>query len=108
MSASEYPPPDPEHTHCLGLAIVRAIDPSEHALFMLTPEVRSTLNQVSGLVKGNIDMPVSCMLDHTQGQRTGIARVPLRQVPYMTRDAIEGAGGSAMKIRRINKRGAAT
>ncbi|KAI7878660.1 hypothetical protein K492DRAFT_164701 [Lichtheimia hyalospora FSU 10163] len=106
MSASGHSSPDPEHTHCHGLAIVRAIDPSEHTLLMLTPEVRSTVNKVSGLVKGNMDIPLHCMVDQF-GRGTGVAQVPWRQVPYLTKDAITGAGGSQLKIKRINKRGTA-
>ncbi|KAI8367514.1 uncharacterized protein BYT42DRAFT_129126 [Radiomyces spectabilis] len=99
-SSLDYPPPPPQATTCHGLAIVRAIDPSRHAMLLLTPLPVERLKKVSGLVKGDIELPIWCMLDHRNGAGGGIAGVPWRQVSYVTVENVEGVGGGAIRVRR--------
>ncbi|KAG0164071.1 Polynucleotide 5'-hydroxyl-kinase grc3 [Apophysomyces sp. BC1034] len=100
----QFPPPPPAKTTCHGLAIIRAIDPSRHALLLLTPLPLEKLKKVSGIVKGDIELPVWCMLDRHLGGGSGIAGTPWRRVPYTTVEAQEGVGGNALRMRRNLRR----
>ncbi|KAI9316374.1 Pre-mRNA cleavage complex II protein Clp1-domain-containing protein [Dichotomocladium elegans] len=101
---SVYPPPNPDTSFCLGFALVRAIDPSKHAFLFLTPLPAAKLKKVTGMVKGDIELPLCCMLDRQQTGGGGVARQPWRKVPYLTERVVEGLGGNAMQIRRVNRR----
>jgi polynucleotide 5'-hydroxyl-kinase GRC3/NOL9 len=79
---------------------VRAIDPSQHALLLLTPLPLSALEKVSGLVKGELQLPLWAMLDHQLGKGSGVANVPWNKVPYITQESTEGAGANALRVRR--------
>ncbi|OAD79258.1 hypothetical protein PHYBLDRAFT_157196, partial [Phycomyces blakesleeanus NRRL 1555(-)] len=79
-----YPPPPPSKTTCHGLGIIRAIDPSKHALLLLTPLPLDTLKLVSGIVKGDLELPIQCMLDEKMGSGPGICGVPWNMTPYVT------------------------
>lgn len=87
-------------TTCHGIGIVRAIDPSRHAFLLLTPVPVSTLEKVSGIVKGEIRLPIWIMLDHKLERSDGVANVPWKKVPYITQESSEGAGANALRVRR--------
>ncbi|KAI9015863.1 Pre-mRNA cleavage complex II protein Clp1-domain-containing protein [Phycomyces nitens] len=95
-----YPPPPPTKTTCHGLAIIRAIDPSKHAFLLLTPLPLETLKLVSGIVKGDLELPMQCMLDEKMASGPGICGVPWNMTPYVTTEAKEGAGGDSLRVRR--------
>lgn len=82
------------------MAIVRSIDPSRHALLLLTPVPSSTLEKVSGLVKGEIQLPMWAMLDQKLEKGSGVANIPWKKVPYITQQSTEGAGANALRVRR--------
>ncbi|KAF9412472.1 Polynucleotide 5'-hydroxyl-kinase grc3 [Podila epigama] len=81
-----YPPPPPEHTTCLGLAIIRSIQPATRALHILTPISYNELQRCTGIVKGAVHMPLHASLDHTiedSATALGVAGVPWKKVPYL-------------------------
>ncbi|RCH84141.1 Polynucleotide 5'-hydroxyl-kinase grc3, partial [Rhizopus stolonifer] len=83
--------PQPEKTTCHGLAIVRAIDPSKHALLLLTPLPVETLENASAIVKGEIQLPTWALLDHV-GDSNGVAKIGWENVPYVDSNGGEGVG----------------
>lgn len=87
-------------TTCHGFGIVRAIDPSRHALLLLTPVPASTLEKVSGIIKGELQLPLWIMLDRRLEKGNGVANVPWKKVPYITQESTEGAGANALRVRR--------
>ncbi|KAI9489835.1 hypothetical protein BDB00DRAFT_840921 [Zychaea mexicana] len=102
---SENPPPAPGSTQCYGLAVIRAIDPANHAFHIVTPLPLATLKKVTAIVKGNIALPVSTLLDQHNGNGNGIARQPWNKVPYLERSiGVNGIGAIATKKRRIKIR----
>ncbi|CAO3592726.1 unnamed protein product [Absidia cylindrospora] len=57
--------PDPSNTTCYGLGVIRAIVPEQHKFHVLTPLPTNRLGQVTRLVKGDLELPVFCMLDQS-------------------------------------------
>ncbi|KAK4511252.1 Inorganic pyrophosphatase [Mucor velutinosus] len=100
FNTQDKPAPNPQLMTCHGLAIVRSIDPSRHALLLLTPLPSSTLEKVSGLVKGEIQLPLWSMLDQKLEKGPGVANIPWKKVPYVTQQSTEGAGANALRVRR--------
>ncbi|KAG1093764.1 hypothetical protein G6F42_018889 [Rhizopus arrhizus] len=97
FNTQDQPAPNPQLITCHGLAIVRSIDPSRHALLLLTPVPSSTLEKVSGLVKGEIQLPMWAMLDQKLEKGSGVANIPWKKVPYITQQSTEGAGANALR-----------
>jgi hypothetical protein len=93
-------PPNPTTTTCYGLGIIRSIDADSHQIYLLTPVPLHQLNRATKLVKGDIDLPVTCLLDQQGGSRNSICGVPKRSVPYVSQDVINTVGSSASTIRR--------
>lgn len=91
--------PQPEKTTCHGLAIVRAIDPSKHALLLLTPLPVETLENASAIVKGEIQLPTWALLDHV-GDSNGVAKIGWENVPYVDSNGGEGVGSKVLRVRR--------
>ncbi|KAJ3060574.1 Polynucleotide 5'-hydroxyl-kinase nol9 [Podochytrium sp. JEL0797] len=107
-SATDAPPTDKDYTdltvvpsdlqlppqtqNCVGLGIVRGIDPVEKCFYVVTPVHGDQLARVNLLVRGaGAEFPVSMMMDGFENQRTN--------VPYITYTVAEGVGGMAKKIR---------
>lgn len=83
------------------MGIIRAIDPSRHAFLLLTPVPPHTLSKVSGLIRGEIQIPLWTMLDHKLEKNIhGVAHVPWKKIPYITQESTEGAGANALRVRR--------
>lgn len=100
--------PSPTHSNCLGLAIIRSIDPSSHRLHLLTPIHPTRLDSPVSFVKGTaIELPISLVLDFNASESevtNGVARVDWRDVPYLSVDN-EGAGGRKKVRRNLMRRG---
>lgn len=47
----------------LGLGIIRNIDPVNHLFYILTPEPLDVVNKVNALIKGNIQLPHTYLVD---------------------------------------------
>lgn len=43
-------------------------------------------------------------LDRSTGSDFGVANIPWRRVPYLTRDTVEGVGGNVLKVRRVGRK----
>ncbi|KAG2185602.1 hypothetical protein INT44_002395 [Umbelopsis vinacea] len=92
--------PSPKITDCYGLGLIRTVDVSKSRFMILTPLPFDTLTKVNGIVKGDLELPIWGMLDSRNGAGAGITGVPWRKVPYVSFDANEGIGSSALRIRR--------
>ncbi|KAK9702927.1 Polynucleotide 5'-hydroxyl-kinase grc3 [Basidiobolus ranarum] len=100
--------PDPTQYACHGLAILRSISPQDQEFHFITPLPGVFLESaVTGIVKGNLDLPVWPMiegdvLNHVMGRREGgFEKVDSEiQVPYLTYEANEGVGNAVRKVRR--------
>ncbi|KAH8549105.1 hypothetical protein BGW37DRAFT_503583 [Umbelopsis sp. PMI_123] len=97
---SSYPNPSPKVTNCYGLGLIRAVDISKCRFMILTPLPFDTLTKVNGIVKGDLELPIWGMLDNRNGAGAGISGMPWRKVPYVSFDANEGIGSSALRVRR--------
>lgn len=77
---------------CLGLGLVRGIDPSSGTLYLLTPvPLDSSLRYCTVLARGPLQLPL-VMLD----LRTGGPN------PYLSTEALSGDGASQLTTGRIN------
>ncbi|CAG8564369.1 14178_t:CDS:2 [Funneliformis mosseae] len=102
----DFPPPSPTKHNCLGLAIIRSIDPASHSFHVLSPLPSSVLFKTNAIVKGTLELPVWFMLDHITNSSLGVCGIPWKRVPYLRVEAGEGIGYAAPKVRRnIRRRG---
>ncbi|KAK9245484.1 hypothetical protein V1506DRAFT_506542 [Lipomyces tetrasporus] len=100
---------DVDAVSCLGLGVIRAMDPQSKALHILTPVLPQTiLDAVSSsnkviLSRGRLPLPIWAAWD---GDQAGVARRPWREVPYLSVDEIIGVevggtvGGQSLRVRR--------
>ncbi|KAK9390322.1 hypothetical protein V1515DRAFT_528820 [Lipomyces mesembrius] len=100
---------DADAVNCLGLGIIRAIDQDTKTLHILTPISPQTIfHAVSSsnkiiLSRGRLPLPIWAAWD---GDQSGVARRPWREVPYLSVDEIIGAdvraavGGQSLRFRR--------
>ncbi|CCA67460.1 hypothetical protein PIIN_01290 [Serendipita indica DSM 11827] len=102
------PPPSPQHSHCVGYALIRGVRASSGTLHILTPVPIERLANVRVLVMGEIQLPVIGMLDHRAESRTlgQVAGVEMANVPFLhwhstKRDA---QGAKKLRVRRNLKR----
>ncbi|CAB4417906.1 unnamed protein product [Rhizophagus irregularis] len=100
----DFSPPSPTEYTCLGLAIIRSIDPTSHTFHILTPLPSSVLFKTNTIVKGTLELPVWLMLDHTKNSSLGVHGVQWKRAPYMSIESGGGVGNAAQKIRRNIKR----
>lgn len=99
------PLPTPPTSRCVGLALVRSIDPSSTTLHLLTPVHPSCVAEPVALVKGAVELPIPLMLDFLateQEAQRGVAGVEWREVPYL---GVEGEGGRKKVRRNLMRRG---
>ncbi|KAI8352479.1 Pre-mRNA cleavage complex II protein Clp1-domain-containing protein [Choanephora cucurbitarum] len=99
-NTQEHPLPSCQEMTCYGLGIIRAIDPAQHALLILTPLPLKTLEKVTMIMKGELQLPLWAMLDRQLEKNSGVANVPWAKVPYITKESTEGAGANALRVRR--------
>ncbi|KAK9365822.1 hypothetical protein V1509DRAFT_631911 [Lipomyces kononenkoae] len=100
---------DADAINCLGLGIIRAIDPATATLQVLTPiSPRTIFDAVSSSNKivfsrGRLPLPIWAAWD---GDQSGVARRPWRKVPYLSMDEIvspdvrAAVGGQSLRVRR--------
>ncbi|KAI9338438.1 Pre-mRNA cleavage complex II protein Clp1-domain-containing protein [Obelidium mucronatum] len=82
----------PQTQNCIGLGIVRGIDPVSKTFYIVTPLSESDLSRVNLIVRGaGVEYPVAMLMDGFENVRTN--------VPYITYTAAEGVGGMAKKVR---------
>lgn len=81
---------------CVGLGIVRSIDPSNGRIYILTPIPLHVLKDVDLLLMGDIGTPVELIHD-------GSCQKAL-QIPYLTVDSIKSTNAAVMKSRNNLKR----
>ena len=84
---------------CLGLALVRSVDPAAGVLFLLTPVPVALAAMADALLLGKLELPLALLLS------------PPHSCPYVALGALSGAeatGASAMRSRNnLLRRGAA-
>ncbi|CAG8510144.1 310_t:CDS:2 [Diversispora eburnea] len=100
FSCPNFSPPSPSESYCIGLAIIRSIDPINHTFHILTPLSLVQLQRVKAIVKGKLELPIWVMLDHTSNTSIGICGVPWKRIPYMSFEAGIGLGNEAQRVRR--------
>ncbi|GES98790.1 AAA family ATPase Grc3 [Rhizophagus clarus] len=100
----DFSPPSPTECTCLGLAIIRSIDPTSHTFHILTPLPSMVLFKTNTIVKGTLELPVWLMLDHTKNSSLGVHGIQWKRAPYMSIESGGGVGNAAQKIRRNIKR----
>ncbi|KAI8057892.1 hypothetical protein BDF22DRAFT_662750 [Syncephalis plumigaleata] len=87
---------------CLGLGLVRAIDPDQRRFYVLAPYSQAQLVKVKLMVRGSLELPICCTIDGGI-RRTAFSDVVDRNgtiVPYVKFGAPEGAGAVAWRVRR--------
>lgn len=101
-------------TQSFGLGLVRSIDPTAHALHILTPVPlsRIALETHDGLVLlhkssdgGGVELPLPLMLDHTATEAEaakGVCGTEWKDVPYLSVGGDGGQGGSGRRRVRRN------
>jgi hypothetical protein len=94
FNTQDQPLPSPSTTTCYGLGIVRTIDPSRHALLILTPVPKESLEYVSSIVRGELQLPLWAMFNYRNNNKN------VSISPYLTVESTEGAGANALKVRR--------
>lgn len=80
---------------CIGLGIVRNIDPARKLLYVLTPLPLDRLQQVNALLKGNIEIPAAIMLSTKQAN-----------APYVSSEFsfdVRGAGSRKIRYNLLRK-----
>lgn len=108
--------PNPRNTNCLGLGLIRSIDPTNNSLHLLTPVPSPTSSTDSSgliLVKGSLELPIPLMMDLPNSTSSttmtsttssigdpsggGICGVEWKDVPFLT---VEGSELGRNKVRR--------
>ncbi|KAG4303731.1 hypothetical protein PCK1_000249 [Pneumocystis canis] len=98
----EKNPINPKLSHCLGLCILRGISKKSKELQILTPINTSTLNNYLNsnkkliLIKGNLELPISLMLNY---EKDNISQINWNKAPYLTMEN-EGLGSKTWHTRR--------
>lgn len=106
-------PPSPQHSRCLGLAFIRAASAQGEWLHLVTPESPHLFAKCRILVKGELELPVTAMLDYAKGDiewdetSPRLFGVEQNTVPYLQwQSNVTGAGASKRRVRRnVQRRG---
>ena len=109
------PPPDPLTSSCIGLALIRAVSPSlislgdsskePPVLQIVTPIPTELLFFARCVVKGEIELPLWCMLNHRELD-TKRNKEQEKDIPYLRWSKAEGFGADRRRVRRnILRRG---
>ncbi|KAH9826602.1 mRNA cleavage and polyadenylation factor CLP1 P-loop [Teratosphaeria destructans] len=96
----EIPRPlDPKHSHCVGLALVRAIDVEQRELQLVTPipahQIAALVQKAVVLVSGSFDAPEWAYLEDLYGAGGGEATGR----PWVSRRAPVGVEGAVWRLR---------
>jgi polynucleotide 5'-hydroxyl-kinase GRC3/NOL9 len=94
------PPPDPSSSSCVGLALVRALSPAARELQLLTP---CPTPGARTIVKGELEIPIWGMLDHTALALDEVPGADAGVAPFLQwgRAQNEGVlGGEKRRVRR--------
>lgn len=79
---------------CIGLGIIRAIDPSQHLFYITTPVPLKDLVRVNTIMKGEIEIPTLALLEGG-----------VMNAPYLCSNALaitDGSGAAPMNKKRQN------
>ncbi len=79
----------PPVCECVGYAVVRCVDPARGLLYLVTPEPPERLAGVNVLLRGAIELPLAMLLP------TALTAAS----PYLTTEALKGAGAAAQRSR---------
>ena len=74
---------------CVGYAVVRCVDAARGLLYLDSPEPPARLARVNVLLRGSLELPLAMLLPTTLTAAS----------PYLTTDALKGAGSAAQKSR---------
>ncbi|KZS90966.1 hypothetical protein SISNIDRAFT_414745 [Sistotremastrum niveocremeum HHB9708] len=96
------PAPQASDSKCLGLALIRSVDPQNHLLHVLTPVHPSFLGECRVLVKGEIELPIWGFLpgDNERDNGDGGEWGEGGEVPFLEWRGVVGIGGEKRKLRR--------
>nr|KAJ3418479.1 Polynucleotide 5'-hydroxyl-kinase nol9 [Polyrhizophydium stewartii] len=98
----------PANTHCVGLAVVRAVDLDSGMLHVLSPVPRNVLLRVNLLVRSpGVELPVCLLtdgLDSIAAAGRPSAGASFAPPPYTTYMLAEGAGAAAKRNRHLLRR----
>ncbi|KAF8431848.1 hypothetical protein BGX38DRAFT_1277063 [Terfezia claveryi] len=100
------PPPTPETSHCVGLAVIRAIDTTTHEVQLILPQKDSYLSEASSsheglaLVRGRLEGPVWDFV--SEELRVG-GRGAEDELPWVTCDGAAGQGGKGVREWRVRR-----
>ena len=78
--------------NCVGLGIIRAIDPDNHLFHIITPLPLSSLKEVNTIMKGNIELPTLSLLEGG-----------VMNAPYLCSNSLstnDGSGAAPMNKKR--------
>jgi len=81
-----------EADECLGLGIVRAVDPASESLLLVTPVPPAALARAAVLLRGSLELPVALL------QPTPLTPAS----PYLGANALRGAGAGNKQMRSRN------
>ncbi|ORX49701.1 hypothetical protein BCR36DRAFT_353398 [Piromyces finnis] len=88
---------DPSRQQCVGIGIIRSIDPSSGKFYIITPVSQDALSRVNLIIRGaNYDLP-SCI--YMSGFETS-----KDELPYCTFTLAEGIGSVEKRIRHTLQR----
>ncbi|KAK6099398.1 Polynucleotide 5'-hydroxyl-kinase grc3 [Batrachochytrium dendrobatidis] len=88
----------PHNHHCIGLGIIRSIDPRQKQFYIVSPLPLHHLNKVNLIVRSaGLDLPVCLITDGYQNSR--------KHLPYTTYIPAEGVGAVAIRNRHLQRRG---
>ncbi|KAJ3274641.1 Polynucleotide 5'-hydroxyl-kinase nol9 [Terramyces sp. JEL0728] len=86
----------PTHTplkqNCVGLGLIRAIDPTDQCFYVLTPVPQEILQNVNLFLKGSVECPLTLFANGYKND------------PYVSFDSIEGIGGAETKNRHLGRK----
>jgi polynucleotide 5'-hydroxyl-kinase GRC3/NOL9 len=101
----DAPLPCPSDSNCLGLALIRSIDPMSTSLHFITPLQTSILALPISLIRGSIELPLALVLDFNNTnndveQAKGLVGFEWKDVPYLSVEGTEAGGGGRKKVRK--------
>jgi polynucleotide 5'-hydroxyl-kinase GRC3/NOL9 len=95
--------PSPADTNCLGLAVLRSVSPALQTVHLLSPVDPESFSRVSIMIKGELELPVTAMLDWQAGptvDSVGMMGLKWEDVPFLQFKGVDGIGMGRRKWRR--------